>query len=61
MHSLTETDKFNTLGIPVNIDETSVIISNWITENEKEEFANYSFAIEHNLTNQLIVWVKAME
>lgn len=48
LHSLPETDEFNTLGIPKNIEETKSIIEGWITENQKEEIKNYTFAIQNN-------------
>jgi len=36
LHSLPETDEYNTLGIPKSVEETKSIIEPWITENEKE-------------------------
>ncbi|MDZ4331763.1 MAG: hypothetical protein U0945_14420 [Flavobacterium sp.] len=36
LHSLKETDEFNTLGIPNNIDETKLLLEKWIFENNKE-------------------------
>lgn len=46
LHSLPETDEYNTLGIPENIEETKSIIQSWINENEKAIITNYTFAIE---------------
>jgi hypothetical protein len=36
LHSLPETDEFNTLGIPSNIEETKLLVDNWIKENQKD-------------------------
>lgn len=46
LHSFPETDKFNTLGIPENLQETESIISDWINEHQVEEIKNYTFVIE---------------
>jgi len=54
LHCLPETDEFNTLGIPKNIEETKSIIEPWIVENEKDEIKNYTFAIENNITEKFI-------
>ncbi|MFK7749578.1 MAG: GNAT family N-acetyltransferase [Kordia sp.] len=54
LHSLPETDEFNTLGIPKNIEETQTIITNWIAENELDTIKSYTFAIEDNQTKKFI-------
>jgi len=54
LHSLPETDEFNTLGIPESIEETKSIIEPWISENRLNNVKNYTFAIEHNLSNDFI-------
>ncbi len=46
LHSFPETDKFNTLGIPENLEETESIICDWISEHQVEEIKNYTFVIE---------------
>lgn len=46
LHSLAETDKYNTLGIPDTIDVTKRIINTWIQENKSEEPESLTFAIE---------------
>jgi len=46
LHVLPETDRYNTLGIPNNLEETKSIIDLWIKDNELEEVINYTFAIE---------------
>lgn len=54
LHSLPETDEFNTLGIPENVDETESIIKPWIFDNQQQEIKNYTFAIEEITTSQFI-------
>lgn len=46
LHSLEETDRFNTLGIPKDKEETRLICENWIAENAKEKNSRFIFAIE---------------
>lgn len=54
LHSLAETDKYNTLGIPNDIEETKSIITPWIEENQRTEIANYTFVIEQLNDNRSI-------
>lgn len=54
LHSLKETDEFNTLGIPENIEETKLLLEQWIFQNSKEIPTNFSFAVELNTENQII-------
>ena len=54
LHSLPETDEFNALGIPKNIDETRLIIEPWISENKMKEIKNYTFAIENKSDGKFI-------
>lgn len=54
LHSLPETDEFNTLGIPKSIDETKAIMEDWVSDNQKQEVKNYTFAIARITTNQFI-------
>ena len=46
LHSLPETDEFNALGIPENIEQTRTIIENWISENQKDKNQSFTFTIE---------------
>ncbi|RDI53464.1 GNAT family N-acetyltransferase [Flavobacterium glaciei] len=46
LHSLEETDEFNTLGIPENIEETKQLLEKWIFENSKELTTHFTFAVE---------------
>lgn len=45
LHSLPETDEFNTLGIPQNIEQTQAIVEEWISENQKENNRIFTFTI----------------
>lgn len=54
LHSLPETDEFNALGIPKNIDETKSIIEPWISENKMNEIKNHTFAIENKSNGKFI-------
>jgi len=54
LHSLAETDQFNTLGIPNNISETTVIVQQWISENNSEPRKKYTFAVELNDEKEFI-------
>ena len=54
LHSLPETDEYNTLGIPKSIEETKSVIEPWIAENKENDIRNYTFAIENNLNNDFI-------
>ncbi len=54
LHSLPETDEFNVLGIPENIEETKSIIEPWIAENKLSKIKNYTFAIENKLDKEFI-------
>lgn len=54
LHSLPETDEFNALGIPENIEETKSIIEPWIVENKLEKIKNYTFAIENKSTQEFL-------
>lgn len=46
LHSLPETDAFNALGIPENLEVTQSIITPWIQEHSASIIKNYTFAIE---------------
>lgn len=54
LHSLAETDEFNTLGIPNNINETKIIVENWIFNNNLENNKHFSFAVELNGEKEFI-------
>ena len=54
LHSLPETDEYNTLGIPKNIEDTKAVIKPWIEENLLSEIKNYTFAIEQKKTGMFI-------
>lgn len=54
LHSLPETDEYNTLGIPNNIEETKSVIEPWVSENRLSNIKNYTFAIESKLNDDFI-------
>ncbi len=54
LHSLPETDKYNTLGIPKDIQETKSIVEAWITANNNSESKNLTFAIEQAISKTFI-------
>lgn len=54
LHSLPETDEFNTLGIPSSIEETKSVIKPWVLENESTNTRIYTFAIENKIDNDFI-------
>ena len=54
LHSLQETDQYNTLGIPKDVEETKSIIEPWIIENKFQEIRNYTFAIETKIDRNFI-------
>lgn len=54
LHSLPETDKFNTLGIPANLNETKTILDNWIAKNNNKPRTNFTFKVELKKENIFI-------
>ena len=51
---LPETDEYNALGGPENIEETKTIIEPWIAENVLPSISNYTLAIENTLNHDFI-------
>lgn len=54
LQSLEETAKFNTSGMPKNIEETKVTVENWIIENTKENIKRFTFSVELINGNEFI-------
>ncbi|OQP65883.1 GNAT family acetyltransferase [Niastella vici] len=54
LHSLPETDKFNTLGIPETIQETEGIIKEWLVEQNAKPQISYVFCLDLVDTNKFI-------
>lgn len=46
LHTLVETDEFNTLGIPENIRETKKILTSWKDDWNKAAFQQFVFAVQ---------------
>ncbi len=54
LHSLPQTDRYNTLGIPENVDITRDILTGWIDDNKASARQNYFLTVELNSTQQFI-------
>lgn len=54
LHSLTETDEFNTLGIPESIQTTEKILNEWISQQKQEPRISYIFGIDKTDDNHFI-------
>ena len=54
LHSLPETDEFNTLGIPDTIQATEKIVFEWLAEKEQDPRTSFVFCITHIDTKQFI-------
>lgn len=54
LHSLPETDRYNTLGIPANVEETKTIIETWAADNLKKDNKNFTFTIEEKESKKFI-------
>lgn len=54
LHSLPETDRYNTLGIPETIEVTEKIINEWLVEQNAQPPASYVFSLSLVDTNQFI-------
>ena len=54
LHSLEETDRYNTLGIPKDKEETRLVCESWIAETTKEKNRSFIFAIELATDQQFI-------
>ena len=54
LHSLPETDEFNTLGIPKSIQETEKIINVWLVSQNAKPQSSYIFCFDLADTKQFI-------
>ncbi len=54
LHSLPETDEFNTLGLPENIQTTERILADWLTGQKQEPRSSYVFSIHKNDDNSFV-------
>ena len=54
LHSLPETDQFNTLGIPETIKTTERIVNEWLAEQNAIPQAAYIFCIDSNKSKHFI-------
>lgn len=54
LQSLPEVDRYNTLGIPKDFEETKTVMEPLIESHKKTEIDYYTFAIEQNSDNQFV-------
>ena len=54
LHSLPETDEFNTLGIPENIQTTENILTEWLILQKQEPRISYVFNIDKTENNNFV-------
>ncbi|MGK0386548.1 MAG: ribosomal-protein-alanine N-acetyltransferase [Patiriisocius sp.] len=54
LHSLPEVDQFNTLGIPVSIEDTNRVITLWLRDLKMPVIKNYTFSINSLETKNFI-------
>ncbi len=54
LHSIPETDQYNTLGIPKNIGETEEYVHDWISKNNELPRVKYVLALELLDSNKFI-------
>lgn len=54
LHSLPETDEFNTLGIPENIEATEKIVVEWLALQQQEPRSSYIFCIDKYDDNSFV-------
>jgi ribosomal-protein-alanine N-acetyltransferase len=54
LHSLPETDEFNTLGIPEDIQTTEKILTEWLKLNKQKPRNSYIFCIDKNDEDKFI-------
>ncbi|WP_277477809.1 GNAT family N-acetyltransferase [Catalinimonas alkaloidigena] len=62
LHSLAETDQYNTLGIPQHVEETENVVKEWIQAYAQEPVSYYTFVIrEVNMSISAFVGVIALK
>ncbi len=54
LHSLPETDEFNTLGIPETIQTTEKILKEWLAQQKQEPRSSYIFSIDKTDDNKFV-------
>ena len=57
LHSLPETDEFNTLGIPENIQTTENILNEWLLLQKQKPRSSYIFFFFKNDNNEFILLI----
>ncbi|MEM9648697.1 MAG: GNAT family N-acetyltransferase [Bacteroidota bacterium] len=54
LHSLPETDRFNTLGIPDSLNQTREIIEDWVKKNNNGDNTNFTLKIKHTESQEFV-------
>ncbi len=54
MNSLPEVDFYNTLGIPVSIDTTELLLCTWLEQAVQSPRTAYNFVLEHSVDGQFV-------
>lgn len=54
LHSLAETDEYNTLGIPETIQETEKLLTEWLDQKQQQPRISFVFAIDLKLGEKFI-------
>lgn len=54
LQSIPEVDRYNTLGIPKDFDETKKMMQPLLEANQKDDIDNYTFVIEQKNDNQFV-------
>lgn len=52
LHSLPETDRYNALGIPKDVEATRAVVQTWLDALDQQPIQTYTFAIFENQTAQ---------
>jgi [ribosomal protein S5]-alanine N-acetyltransferase len=60
LHSLAETDRYNTLGIPQHLDDTKKIVKKWIVAYRQSRISCFTFVIE-SLDNHEFIGLIAIQ
>lgn len=54
LHSMPEVDEFNTLGIPVSINDTEALVTSWLLQRQAAPRMHFTLAIRLLANNQFI-------
>lgn len=60
LHSLPETDEYNTLGIPATMNSTDILLREWLSQQQQMPRSSYIFCIRQVATNRFIGLIALM-